>query len=377
MTTGAPIPRTPARVSVNRVRVVDLPGIPIDEEARGQQAYHLVSVLAMTRYAHERAADLRLPGSFFDDGPETRARLPRFISETLASPDPVARAAASAIVARLGRNLGHVLLTLRRGDPVNRAARDEWSDEEWGYWASVRRVWLAGGMVHGELGRRIRDEAAAWLASAGSEDRPAVAISPFLGNAALLGAARYLPPAAGVSLCCDFGHTAVKRAVARVDGGRLREFVSLPALPVEGAWHMQPDPDLRRAGGQYAGFVVDAICDGFARARAAGYECGPHVMFCVAAYVDGGRLLGNGSYATIERARRRRSPVPGGRNRRPRGAASPHLPDSRRYRGRGASRGRALLRADRAGHCARRGFPARHSGPLVRHRRPDRDEVTA
>ena len=159
MTTGAPIPRTPARVSVNRVRVVDLPGIPIDEEARGQQAYHLVSVLAMTRYARERAADLRLPGSFFDDGPETRAACRASFPRRSPARTPWPAPPRSAIVARLGRNLGHVLLTLRRGDPVNRAARDEWSDEEWGYWASVRRVWLAGGMVHGELGRRIRDEA--------------------------------------------------------------------------------------------------------------------------------------------------------------------------------------------------------------------------
>jgi hypothetical protein len=34
------IPETPGNASINRVMIVDLPGLPIDAEVRGQKAYH-------------------------------------------------------------------------------------------------------------------------------------------------------------------------------------------------------------------------------------------------------------------------------------------------------------------------------------------------
>jgi hypothetical protein len=92
----APIPFTPARYSVNRVRIVDLPGIVMDEGVRGQQAYHLASVLAMISFARARAADLQLPEAFFDDGPGTRSGLPRYIDASLRNPDPKVHNAAHA-----------------------------------------------------------------------------------------------------------------------------------------------------------------------------------------------------------------------------------------------------------------------------------------
>ena len=45
-----PIPFSPPHLSVNRVRIVDLPGIPIDSQVRGRQAYELLSNRAIARF---------------------------------------------------------------------------------------------------------------------------------------------------------------------------------------------------------------------------------------------------------------------------------------------------------------------------------------
>ena len=45
------IPFTSPHVSVNRVRIVDLPGVPVDVEVRGQLAYDLLSTKALVAQA--------------------------------------------------------------------------------------------------------------------------------------------------------------------------------------------------------------------------------------------------------------------------------------------------------------------------------------
>jgi hypothetical protein len=125
------IPFTPPHVSVNRVKIIDLPGLPVDDEVRSQMACYLLSSPAVTRYARERADALQLPVAFSQDTTQTRLELPRFVDGCLSSPSESVCAAAWAIGQRLGRNLGYILLTLRRGDAVNRAARPDWTTEDW------------------------------------------------------------------------------------------------------------------------------------------------------------------------------------------------------------------------------------------------------
>ncbi len=201
----------------------------------------------------------------------------------------------------MGRNLGHVLLALHRGDQVNRDARADWTAADWERWAAIRHVVLAGGLTSGQLGATILDAARGWLESAGYGGAITVDLSPYGSDAPLLGAARYLPPDAGRVLCCDFGHTSVKRALLTVRGDAIVAHEDLPPVPVIGDWHLHPDPDLVAAGRQYAAFVVDALCDAHGRASASGVVLGHDMMLCMAAYVDGGRLLGNGTYATMSR----------------------------------------------------------------------------
>jgi hypothetical protein len=293
------IPTTPSHVSVNRVHVVDLPGLPIDDEVRDRRAYELLSSRAVIRYAREQAEALRLPAAYAQDGVQTRLELPRFVDACLNSPDERARAAAQAIGRRLGRNLGHVLLALRRGDAVNRTARPDWTDQDWERWAGIKRVWLGGGMVSGRLGERIVAHARAFLTQAGYAEHPRVALTSHPAVVTLLGAGRYLPATMRHALCLDFGHTRVKRACLGFKDGTLTRLRRYAPLPTGLDWlsaPCNPNPD---TGRWVLDFMAAAVAQTLDECRNDGLNPGADLMLCVAAYVREGRLLGNGLYANL------------------------------------------------------------------------------
>ncbi|MBN1259475.1 MAG: hypothetical protein JXB35_02240 [Anaerolineae bacterium] len=292
----ATIPATPPHYSVNRVRVVDLPGLPLDDAVRGQAAYHLLSSEAVVRLALAHADTLGLPDSLRQsDRPEVRRALPLYVNDCLQAAEAGARATAEAIALRLGRNLAYILLTLHRGDACNRAARSEWTAAEWEIWRGIRHVWFGGGLMRGELGRRIVAHARALLDELGYGEALRLSITPFHGDMALLGAGRYGPAEARTLMAFDFGQTNVKRAKLTLTGGAITALDLLPSHPT--AWVFRNDPTAaeRYTGREVLAFVAEALCRGLEEAGVPGGD----IMMSVAAYVDGGRLLGNGIYARM------------------------------------------------------------------------------
>ncbi len=294
-----PIPHTPPHVSINRMQIIDLPGVTMDPEVRGRQAHDLLSSRAIIDYARAQAAELAMPDEFVLDSAHTRIELPRYVERALRSTHPQIRQAAESIARRLGRNLGHILLTLLRGDPVNRRARPDWTDSDWDHWERMERIWLGGGLMSGSLGELVIKHGRAFLDETGYRQRCQVSLTPYRGAMTLLGGGRYLPISAQHAVCLDCGHTLVKRACLCFSAGRLDELQRFPSLAVDWSALGEPGrPDPAR-GSKVLAFVADAISSAWQESRASGLQPGIDVMLCVAAYVDGGRLLGNGIYAQM------------------------------------------------------------------------------
>ncbi len=292
---GPAIPFTPPHVSVNRVAIVDLPGLPLDEEVRGRRAYNLLSPEAILAYAQEHAPALNLdPAQPFD---VARRRVPLLVDGALSSAREERRGAAEVIARRLGRNLAYILLTLHRGDRINREARPDWEDTDWERWRSIRRVWFGGGVMSGELGRRVIGEARAHLENLGCDGVLEIDVTPYRGDLALYGAARYLSAAQPDAVVCDFGHTAVKRAHLGLVDGTITQVRSLDPIPAP--WEMHNEP--RAAAEIDPQEVLDFVGEVVARTLQESGAAGTDLVLSVAAYVEGGRLLGNGIYARMSR----------------------------------------------------------------------------
>lgn len=212
--------------SMNRVVIADLPGVTLDDGVAGQSGYRLLSAKALATLIRERAAVLELDPAQDDDA------LNRAFDACLTSDTPQIHATAEEIARRMGRNLGYLLLTLRRGDAANRAARPEWTDEYWQVWAGIRQIIIGGGLVSGHLGHLMCDYAPEVLREGGCND-VTVRLSPYRTALPVIGVARYAPQDCDMALAFDGGQTAIKRALAVFGRTGLREIRLLPSIPTE------------------------------------------------------------------------------------------------------------------------------------------------
>lgn len=101
--------RAPA-ASLNRVTIVDLPGLDVDAGLVGRTALDLLSAPAL---AEALLADADALGLDATERSKPGA-LPPLLDRCLASEDLQVRAAAERIARQFGRRLGYIILALRR-----------------------------------------------------------------------------------------------------------------------------------------------------------------------------------------------------------------------------------------------------------------------
>jgi len=203
--------------SLNRARLGSGPGIPPD--LLNRTAGELLSAVAVTELVRLAAGTLGLAG----DAPDLLLAFNRTFENSTTRP------AALSIAQTIGRRLSALLLTLHRGAPADRAARPDWNDDHWAFWAGVERVVIGGGLFSGSLGEAAVVATHDLLTAATCP--LVVERSPCGGSIALVGLARHAPSDAARMLLFDFGQTAVKRGLARYRDGALTEVRNLPSLP--------------------------------------------------------------------------------------------------------------------------------------------------
>lgn len=230
----APEHLTPA-ASLNRVRLVDLPGVALPKEVRGRTAHQLLSAEALAALARRHGEALGLASEETAAPPAFLRRFDRCYIDARRA----VRDAAEDVARASGERLGYLILALRRGDAANRAARPDWDESYWAHWAAIRAISLGGGVVSGHLGPRLVAHAARTMLAAGMADCE-LRVAPWPALLPLIGAARSVPPGGQAALVFDFGQSFVKRAVARYDGEALAGLRLLP--PVPSRW-TTPAPD--------------------------------------------------------------------------------------------------------------------------------------
>ena len=266
--------------SMNRVRIVDLPGLDLPESCRGRLAYHLLSKKNLKDMVLAQREVLQLR-------PDVPDLLRTFDGCFTAVSTPI-RTTAEQIAQEYGRYIAYLLLTLKRGDAVNRAARPDWRDVHWDFWGQIELVYVGGGLLAGHLGEAAVAEAAALIHSAGF---PSFVFkrSDYAAYLPLLGVARCASAGAAAMLCFDFGQTSVKRAVAFYEQNVLTAIQLLPVLPAPcTTLELNKDPVV-------AQHTLDAmlamIADSWLEAAQRTTRLAPHLALSLACYMLNGHPI--------------------------------------------------------------------------------------
>src|SRR5689334_23182637 len=91
--------------SINRIRVVGLPGMDVDDCVRGKTSYELLSLDSIYIYVQDQLNEI-------GDSTEHRRLISEFDAYLNSSGSRVHQA-AEAVARRIGRNLGYIVLTLK------------------------------------------------------------------------------------------------------------------------------------------------------------------------------------------------------------------------------------------------------------------------
>ena len=292
-----PVPLNPARLtpaaSLNRVRIADLPGL--DWRLRGRMAYDLLSTEAVAAEIRRHADQLGLA-----DADQLRAtELPRRLARCLVAAEPIIRATADEITRHMGRSLGALLVTLKRGDAASRQARDDWDDSYWTHWQSIRSVWLGGGLASGKLGERLVFYARDALVRQGVDCALQLACYPSL--LPLIGAARSVAGDDRPVLVCDFGQSYLKRACAGYEHNRLATLHTLPHVPITWPLPQAETSDPEERSLRLAERMADSMVAAIDECHAHGLNLAPRLAVSIASYVkDGAPMpLQGGAYAGL------------------------------------------------------------------------------
>jgi hypothetical protein len=207
---------------MNRVRLVDLPGIQIPLAWQNKSGFYLLSAASLLAQIRRKTAVLQL-------NPHTPDLIHQF-DACFVSADERVRETAVAIAKEYGHKLALHQLVLKRGDAINRVVRSAWQTVHWRYWAQIQEVWLGGGLMAGHVGAIAAAEAQTFIREHGFPEY-SLTVSDFAAHLPLVGAARTAPSAAQAMLVFDFGQTSIKRGIAQYDGQRLQKLETLPSLP--------------------------------------------------------------------------------------------------------------------------------------------------
>lgn len=211
--------------SVNSVCIEKLPIRGVDDSVEGKRAMDIFSARIISEDIRESAERMKIDvsGYSFRD-------LPRFIGDNILSDDIMKKRLAESMAEKYGNRLGLILLTLKQGKKENRAARPDWRDEHWEYWAQIKNVILTGGLASGIVGKRFKEQIIEVFDMAG-ESVYNISLFENSSHIGAMGCAKLITESDKNFAVLDMGQTNIKRCLLTKRSGELSNINVLETKP--------------------------------------------------------------------------------------------------------------------------------------------------
>lgn len=270
-----------ANCSLNKVRFAKLPLSGIADDMVGKQMGELFGAGIITDEIERNAAALGIELSEC-----TRTDLPKVLDEKLDEGNEV----ALSIARKFGNRLGMFLLLLKTGLPENRAARADWTEEHWAYWANVDTIYLVGGIASGRLCDHmllvVRE-----LFNLANVPMYRIVRNANSSEVGARGCLTQIADADDVQLLFDFGQTMMKRMIAvRPSATADYELRKLPSIKsINMGCHVEDETEKRRQAEELHRYIVESILETYEEARQYG-SIGWEIIISIASYVMDGKI---------------------------------------------------------------------------------------
>lgn len=189
-----------------------------------------------------------------------------------------------------GNRLGMLFLLLKTGLPENRAAREDWSDEHWAYWANVDTIYLVGGIASGRMCDYMLEVVRELFEKA---NLPMYHIVRDVNSSEIgaKGCLTQIGDADDAQILFDFGQTMMKRMIAvRYSEEEEYSLIKLPSKKsINMDWYIEDDRERRRQAEQLHQYIVESILETYHEAQKYG-SVGWEIIISIASYVMDGKI---------------------------------------------------------------------------------------
>ena len=270
-----------ANCSLNKVIFAKLPLSGIADDMKGKQMSEVFGAGIIMDEIEHHAVALGI-----DLAKHQRTDLPKIVDKLIDEGNEE----ALRIARKFGNRLGMLFLLLKTGLPENRAAREDWSDEHWAYWANVDTIYLVGGIASGRMCDYMLEVVRELFEKTNLPMYHIVRDS----NSSEIGARGCLTQVAGtedVHLLFDFGQTSMKRLiVVRHEDDEEQELIKLPSKKsIHMDWYIKDDKERRRQAEELHRYIVNNIVETYNEALKYG-TIGWEIIISIASYVKDGKI---------------------------------------------------------------------------------------
>lgn len=281
--------------SLNKVRFAKLPLYGIEDSMEGKQMSELFGANVIIEEIERSAGELGINLSEYK-----RMDLPKAIDEKIAEGNEK----ALWLARRFGIRFGMLLLVLKTGLPENRAAREDWTDEHWQYWANVETIFWAGGLAGGVMGEYML-AAVRELFEKANVPMYNIVRNTNSSEMGAKGCLTLLEDKEDVHILFDFGQTKIKRMIAvhRPDveptgdtafaGEVFDKEYTLIDLPghksIHMDWYIDNEEERRHQAEELHSYIVESILDTYREASEYG-TIRWEIIISIASYVIDGKV---------------------------------------------------------------------------------------
>lgn len=283
-----------ANCSLNKVKFAKLPLYGIEDDIEGKSMKELFGAAIIMEEIERNADALGIDLSKYQ-----KTDLPKILDHKIDEENKE----ALRIARKYGNRLGMFLLLLKTGLPENRAAREDWDDEHWEYWANIETIFLVGGIANGHMCEymlMVVEE----LFEKANVSKYNIVRNVNSSEIGAKGCLTQIEEDKKVHILFDFGQTMMKRMIAvrcHEDNDKHTTFegdsfdkeytiIKLPSIKsINMDWYIDDEDERRRQAEELHTYIVDSIIETYQEALQYG-EIGWEIVISIASYVMDGKI---------------------------------------------------------------------------------------
>lgn len=282
--------------SINKLLIEKMPTDKVKQDLQGKTALDIFSTELFIEEIKKNSKDLKLDIDSIEE-----KMLPQYLNECLESDDISVKGVANNIVKLFGERLAVILLTLKKGEKINRLKRNDWDDRNWDYWGELENIILVGGLSSSKIGEKLKYYIEKVFKES-NEDCYNVILNEDSSNVGIKGCSTYIrgEEEEKLYLIFDYGQTFIKRSLVKMQLKEVKDIIKLDkVLSKHVTWEFEDSKKEKNEAIELHNYLLNLIIDTIESVNGGVLNIGDHIVISIANYVKNGLFANRGGYGKL------------------------------------------------------------------------------